>query len=168
MAFHASLERPEDLPATEARIRTEIRVRAEPARVWEVLTDLEAYAEWNPFIVEAEVLDGGPVEEGARLRIRTVTGPDDAGTVWKPVVLDAEPARLLRWRGTRPIPGLLAGTHVFELERRGERQTKLVHRERFKGLKVPWMKRAGLAEVRLAFEAMNEALKARAEAGAPV
>lgn len=163
MAFHASLERDDDLPATQARVRTEIRVRAEPADVWAVLADLDAYADWNPFIVEAEVLDGGALREGARLRIVTRTSPDDRPTTWKPRVLAAEPGRELRWLGTRPIPGLLAGEHVFELERRGDRQTKLVHRERFEGLLVPWLKRSGLATTRLAFEAMNEALKARAE-----
>ena len=34
-------------------LRTEITIDAPPETVWEVVTDLAQYAEWNPFIVSA-------------------------------------------------------------------------------------------------------------------
>lgn len=31
-------------------IKTEIQIDATPERVWEILTDFDAYPTWNPFI----------------------------------------------------------------------------------------------------------------------
>jgi uncharacterized protein YndB with AHSA1/START domain len=47
-------------------LRTSIDIAAPPERVWEVLTQLAAYPEWNPFIVRAE----GTVAVGERLSPR--------------------------------------------------------------------------------------------------
>jgi uncharacterized protein YndB with AHSA1/START domain len=35
-----------------AELTTFVDIDATPERVWQVLTDLPAYAEWNPFITE--------------------------------------------------------------------------------------------------------------------
>jgi uncharacterized protein YndB with AHSA1/START domain len=34
-------------------LTTEIDIAATPQRVWQVLSDLTAHREWNPFIVQA-------------------------------------------------------------------------------------------------------------------
>jgi uncharacterized protein YndB with AHSA1/START domain len=49
------------IPMT-AELRTFVDIDATPERVWQVLTDLPAYAEWNPFITRAE----GTFAEGSR------------------------------------------------------------------------------------------------------
>ena len=47
-------------------LRAEIEIDAEPARVWMVLMDFEAYPDWNPFITSIQ----GERTVGARLRAR--------------------------------------------------------------------------------------------------
>jgi uncharacterized protein YndB with AHSA1/START domain len=49
-----------------ADLTTSVDIDATPERVWQVLTDLPAYAEWNPFITEA----GGAFVVGERLSVR--------------------------------------------------------------------------------------------------
>ena len=59
-----------------AELTTFVDIDATPERVWQVLTDLPAYAEWNPFITEADRgrrrrrAAVGP--RAARERVRTV------------------------------------------------------------------------------------------------
>lgn len=45
-------------------IVVEVEIRAPPEVVWEVMTDLDAYSEWNPWVLSAS----GPVIEGQALR----------------------------------------------------------------------------------------------------
>ena len=35
------------------QLSAQVEIDATPERVWQVLTDLGAYAEWNPFIVSS-------------------------------------------------------------------------------------------------------------------
>lgn len=54
----------------------------------------------------------------------------------KPVVLDAETGRLLRWRGHLLFRGLFDATHEFVLEAT-PRGTYVTQRERLTGVLVP-------------------------------
>ena len=140
------------------RIETTATIDAPPERVWEVLTDLDAMDEWNPFIVEAQ----GKPAVAERLRIR-VAPPGKRPATFTPVVLTADRPRELRWRGTLPIPGLFAGEHYFVLEPTGT-GTRLRHGETFAGLLVPLM--GGMLKATAeGFERMNAALKDRVENG---
>ncbi|HEX3983795.1 MAG TPA: SRPBCC domain-containing protein, partial [Acidisoma sp.] len=139
-------------------IDTEILIQASPQRVWQVLSDFAAYPEWNSFIVSLQ----GSAEWGERLEVRIRAG--DKEHVFKPVVLQATPPTRLRWLGRLGLPGLFDGEHDFELEPQGE-STLLHQREAFQGYLVPLLWRTVEPATRAGFEAMNRALKARAEAG---
>ena len=142
------------------RIDTEILIQASPERVWAVLTDFAAYPEWNPFIVSLE----GEPEWGERLRVRIRTG-DGKEHVFKPVVLQATAPTRLRWLGRVGVPGLFDGEHDFELVSQGG--AMLLHqRETFQGFLVPLLWRQVGSATLAGFEAMNRALKARAERAA--
>ncbi|WP_327351311.1 SRPBCC domain-containing protein [Streptomyces sp. NBC_01304] len=138
-------------------ISTTVRIDADPARVWEILTDLPAYADWNPFIREA----AGDPAEGARLNLRMFPAKGRPMT-FKPKVLAAAPGQELAWIGHLLVPGIFDGTHRFRLTALEDGGTELVHSEDFRGLLVPLFGKVIERSV-ADFEALNEALKKRAE-----
>ena len=139
------------------RLSTSIDIDAAPERVWRVLTDLAAFPDWNPFITRAE----GEVRPGGRLtlRLQPVGG---RGVTIRPTVLEAEPGRRLRWLGTLGVRGLFDGEHTFTITDR-DGGVRLDQDERFRGLLVPVLAGSLRRHTLPAFQAMNEALKQRAE-----
>ena len=125
--------------------------------VWTLLTDLDQYPEWNPFITSAV----GRVEVGERLENR-IEPPGGRAMTFRPRVTVVEHACTLEWLGTLGIAGLFDGRHRFELEATAT-GTRLTHTEAFDGLLVRTMRRSLDAATRSGFEAMNVALKSRAE-----
>lgn len=140
---------------------SQIDIDASPERVWEVLTDLPAYAAWNPFIIRAD----GEVEKGRRLTVRLQPVGARAATL-KPIVLEASAGRRLRWLGRFGMPRILDAEHEFTLETWEGGRTRFSQNEEFRGLLVPLMARYLDRHTLPAFVAMNAALKHRAENGA--
>lgn len=139
-------------------IRTGIDIAASPARVWQVLLDFPAHAEWNPFVRSI----AGKAQAGERLAVQ-VQPPGGRAMRFQPRVLAARDAQELRWRGQLLFPGLFDGEHFFLLEPTPQ-GTRFTHGERFSGLLVPMARSSLEGGTRAGFEAMNRALKARAEA----
>ena len=142
------------------RLHTEIIIAATPERVWHELTDLRAYPDWNPFITSAH----GRLTVGTRLALRMRPQGGRELSI-RPTVREAVPGRRLRWVGHLGVPGLFDGEHSFTIEPiDGDGDgVRLVHEERFRGLLVPLFKRMLVRTTLPAFEAMNRALKERAE-----
>lgn len=139
-------------------ISTTIDIDAPAETVWAVLTDFAAYPEWNPRTVVT-----GEAREGAKLVV--APGPDAAGMpTFEPRVLRADPGRELAWRGKLYLPGLFDGEHRFTIEALGDDRSRLVQSESFSGLLVGLVMRRYGADTEAGFHAVNEALKARAEA----
>ena len=82
---------------------------------------------------------------------------------FKPKLLAVEPGRELRWLGRFLVPGLFDGEHYFLLEPDGSGGTRFTHGENFSGLFVAMMGAKGFANIEQGFDAMNRALKERAE-----
>lgn len=139
-------------------LRTSIEIDATPERVWEILTDFDSYPDWNPFIRSAR----GKAETGTKLENR-LEPPGGRAMTFKPTVLVAEPVRELRWLGRLLLPGVFDGEHIFRIEPLEGGRTRFVQAERFSGVLVPLFGKT-LERTRRGFEAMNEALKQRAEA----
>ncbi|MGF1977312.1 MAG: SRPBCC family protein [Nostoc sp. CmiSLP01] len=140
------------------QIHTDIEIQAPVEEVWQQLTDLANYPKWNPFILRAT----GNVETGARLNV-FIQPPGSQGMTFKPIVLRAEQNKEFRWLGKFLLPKLLDAEHVFYLEQTGTNSAHLYHSEFFSGLLVPLFKRSLEGNSRAGFEAMNQALKTRAE-----
>ncbi|WP_328894615.1 SRPBCC domain-containing protein [Streptomyces sp. NBC_00236] len=145
------------------RLTTSIEMEASPDEVWQVLTDLPAYPQWNPFLISARVTsEGGRLEEGATLRnvMRDRTGD----STFTPEVLTLEPGRELRWLG-KMGPGWIAdGEHRFVIEEIGGGRVRLTQSESFTGVAVPFYEGRLRNDTLPQFRAMNEALARRVEA----
>jgi len=144
----------------ERYIETAIDIMAPPERVWDILTDFPAYPSWNPYIVSAY----GKPTVGAWLEVHTQP-PGKRAIMFRPTVLVADVNRELRWRGRLLMPGVFEGDHFFRIEDRSG-TVHFVHGETFSGLLVGLV-RGTLSATRGGFEAMNKALKERAERSGP-
>ncbi|GAB3029897.1 SRPBCC domain-containing protein [Natronobiforma cellulositropha] len=135
-----------------------VEIDAPPAAVWAVLLAFERYPEWNPFVTSIE---GEPVE-GSHLRVR-IEPPRSRAMTFEPEVVAAEAPRRLAWLGRLGAPFVFDGYHEFRLEPVGEsgERTRFLQRETFRGALVPLL--LDEEAVRAGFDAMNEALKTRAE-----
>ncbi len=140
------------------QLRSEIDIDATPARVWEVLSDFQAYPEWNPFITSAD----GEAAVGRRIAMR-MQPVGARGVTLKPTITQAKAGSRLSWQGRIGVRGIFDAEHVFELEPREDGGTRLSQSERFGGLLVPFMARSLDNHTLPAFVAMNTALKRRAE-----
>jgi len=147
-------------------IRTTADIHATPQRVWEVLSDLNAYKDWNPYITRAE----GGLEVGSTLTLRIAPPGGEALTV-QPVVLEAEAPRELRWLWPKGFSGIYDTEQCFSVVPKGENRTHVIHRITCTGLalSLPGLAAATTARLETNFreglEAMNRALKARAQGG---
>jgi len=84
-----------------------IDIDAPPERVWDVLTDADAYTAFDPNMIEIT----GPIAEGNKLAIRTKLSPNQT---FRPTVQGVEPNRRMVWHSGMPF-GLFTGDRVFTL-----------------------------------------------------
>jgi hypothetical protein len=140
---------------------TEIEINAPAHHVWSILTDFDAYPDWNPFI---RAFKNTP-EPGRQFAV-TIQPPGKKAMTFKPVCLALIPGKELRWIGHLFISGLFDGEHVFEIKEIDTARTLFIQREDFKGVLSPfiwWMLNRATKE---GFDQMNQKLKTRAESSA--
>lgn len=139
-------------------VTAQTEIAASPQTVWLVLTDFARFASWNPFIRHAR---GSPAVGGkVRVRVRPSLG---IPLVFHAEVLDSEPAHELHWRGHVLTPLLASGDHTFTIEALPNGHVRFAQRETFGGLLPRLASRLLAREAKRGFDAMNAALKARAE-----
>lgn len=131
----------------------EIAIPARAGLVWSVLTDLDSYPAWNPFIRKAE----GQQRAGAHWRLELTLNGRAYRTV-RVQVTCWEPGRRLTWRSGLPLPPLIVGTHDVRITetRQG---VDLVQAETVSGLLAPvlfpWLN----SRLQARFAAMSAALR---------
>ena len=138
-------------------IHTEIGILAPAARVWGVFAAADKWSEWNPF---ARVT--GRLALGERLTV-VLTPPGKSAMTFRPAVVKLEEGRELRWLGHLGIAGLFDGEHGFRVVAEDAGRCRFEQFETFTGLLVAPILWMAEAPTRQGFEAMNRALKARAE-----
>jgi hypothetical protein len=140
------------------QIEAAVEINAPAGRVWKVLTDFEAYPEWNPFIRRAR----GRLQTGQRLRMR-LDIPQGPKMKLKVKIVSVAPGRSFQWLGVVGVRGLFDGLHRFRIEEAGAGSVRLLQDERFSGMLVPLLGGYVAGGARRGFEAMNRALKQRVE-----
>lgn len=138
-------------------------VAAPLAEGWRVMTDFIAYPAWNPLM---RAVTGEP-RVGARLKLRVARKLGAEETMFLPAkVRVVRPEQEIAWGGG--VPGLLDVHHYFRFEATATGH-RFVHGEIFSGVLVPLLWPLLRARIRQAnYEAVNQAFKARVEAGGVV
>ena len=136
-------------------ITTHVTLHAPVEDVWETLTTLPAYGEWNPFITSAS----GMLALGERLDL-TIHPPGGRPMRFKPWVTAVDEHRYVEWLGRAGMPGIFDGRHSFTLTPLAGGRTLLQQSETFSGALIPFASSV-LDRTRVGFEQMNEALGLR-------
>ena len=139
-------------------IKTTILINATPNKVWNILTDFNAYPNWNPFIKSIS----GAVKIGQKIKVE-IAPPDAKKMIFKPEVLILENNKHFSWIGHLLFPGIFDGQHHFELIDNGDGTTTFNQSERFTGILVPLFKSQLNNNTARGFNLMNEKLKEVAE-----
>lgn len=139
-------------------VRTTIEIDAPASRIWDILVDLESYHEWNPFIARA----AGRIRPGATFEVSPrVSGGRQVTFV--PRVTDYHEGRAFTWTGEFFHPWFALGDHTFRLTPLEHSRIRLDHDERIYGIGSVLVWLLGKRQIRSGFDAMNLALKRRAE-----
>ena len=134
---------------------TQIEIDAPTSIVWAVLTDTQAWPEWDPFCVD--IRTKGELALGTQVTAFTKLAPGRGFTV---KVTTDEPEQKMDWTGGMPF-GLFKGERTYALQNLGGR-TYFTMREVFSG---PMLKLIGktIPDMNEAFESFANGLQLRAE-----
>lgn len=142
------------------RVKLEHRlgIKAPASVVWEIISDLPAWPEWNPIYPEAQ----GVIGFGEALTL-TLALPGRKASVIRPRVLDWAPDEAIHWKLSM-LMGLVDTTRYLEIEKMSETGCIFSNGEIFDGVLGPRIARAMRRSIREGFAAMGEAVRDRAEA----
>jgi hypothetical protein len=149
---------PPPKPPAGLRIEHRVGIQAPAEVIWEVISDLESWSQWNTLYPKAS----GQIRIGAVLEL-TLALPGQAEQQIRPTVLEWVPNDQLHWRLTM-LGGLVKTTRYFEIESLAEASCIVSNGELFAGLMGPRIGKRMARNIYRAFVSMDEALKARAEA----
>lgn len=139
------------------RIEHRIGVAASTETVWGVIADLDRWADWNSLHPKAS----GRFSIGGQLEVAEVLD-GEPGRLHQVAIPDWTPEIQLVWVNRRGF--LSKSTRYFEIERLSDSACLLANGEIFDGWRGERWARERREKFRAAFEAINEAIKARAEA----
>jgi hypothetical protein len=139
------------------QVQTFIDIHAPASLVWAILTDFGTYRRWNPLI--HGVL--GRLNAGAEIEVR-FRSPRGQLSIRSTVVHAREP-RELRWADRWTVPGMFSSERRFRIESLPEGGVRFHHGEQAQGILVPLLLQRHRLRGKAGLDAMNTALKQRAE-----
>ena len=157
--FEVSAEAPAtgSVRVIDWKVEHRIGIQAPASVIWEALTELERWAEWNPLYPKA----AGLVRIGQTLDL-TLALPGAAPRRIGPVVQDWVPNEQLHWRMSE-LGGLVQRLRYIEIEAVGPANCIVSNGEIFKGLLGMAVLRRQASKLRQGYAAMGTALRDRAE-----
>ncbi|HXG27318.1 MAG TPA: SRPBCC domain-containing protein [Nevskiales bacterium] len=125
--------------------------------VWEVLTDLPRYGEWNPFVLECQssLKPGEAIDMKVRLGNRLQTANE--------VMLEFEPKRRFAYRMKPLPPGALASYRSHDLNPLDGKRCRYVSHFELCGWLMPLVRALMGRQLEAGFAGMTDGLKQRAE-----
>ena len=103
-------------------------IRANPDRVWSLLTDAAAFPRWNSTVTRI----GGAISLGEKLEIQVPTAP---GRTFKPRVTTFEPGARMVWSDGAAV--MFKGVRTFTVAASGGGGTTFSMEEVFSGVMLP-------------------------------
>jgi hypothetical protein len=144
------------------RIYTEVQINASDKQVWGIISNLESYNKWNPFIKDAH----GVLKVGEQLHMKLHNGSLNLDP-FDPTLLRVKQGIEINWIGrVANIPRLFDGNHHLIIQPLSNGSVKFIQYEDFKGIIVSLtniFQKGLFDDTREGFIKMNNALKARAE-----
>ena len=139
-------------------VRAEIEIDASREQVFDILADLEAYPEWNPFTprVESTLEPGAPVHLFVRLRTAKLRHQVEY------VTANERPSQLC-WGADIGARFLVRADRCQRLTALGERRTRYVCTDEIQGWLAPLVMGLFGEAMQRGFEDCAQALKKRAE-----
>jgi hypothetical protein len=134
-----------------------LEIDAPPSVVWEVLTDLPRYGDWNPFVVECRstLVPGDPID----LRVKLRGAPRDQRE-W---MTEMVPGKHFAYR-MKPFPlSALQSRRSHDLEPLPGNRTRYHSHMRLAGWLTPVVRALLGSTLRRGFSEMSEAVRSRAE-----
>lgn len=137
---------------------TDIEIKTSESDVWNLLISTDEYRVWNPFIVDSN----GIPEVGKFLKIKYLL--NNKIDLYQVRVLVVDKNKRFDWLGHFGAAGILDGHHIFELEPLKNGNTRLIQKEIFSGVLVPFVwKRFLNVHLKKGFFGLNLALKRKIE-----
>jgi hypothetical protein len=140
-------------------LTSSIHIDAPAHIVWQALTDLERYPDWNPYYRAAS----GVVAVGETILLDATLDEGFGKPRRGPVrVVTATPDKEIRWTSRYLIPGLMDADHRFMFTESSPTRTTLTQSEDFTGVLVR-MTPSLLRRIHAKFGELDRALKVHAE-----
>ena len=139
-------------------IEHRLGVRAPASVVWEIVHDIERWADWNPLYAEAS----GAIRIGEKLKLKLVL-PDQDPRDLEATVIDWTPDEAIHWKTTH-LRGLVKTIRYLEIEAKSETGCIFSNGEIFSGLLGPRVAKPLRPSLKQGFAALGEAVRDRAEA----
>lgn len=138
------------------QIETSIKISSTANKIWKELTNFDEYKNWNPSIID---ISG---ELGKNKTIKIVVKIDEKTMIFKPIVLECEENKELRWLGKLLFNGIFDGEHYFLIKENIDETYTFIQGERFSGILISFFGKM-ILKTKKGFEAMNQELKKRVE-----